>query len=179
MRTVVALIVLVVAAISARPAHAETQRERALRVIEVVEALALNDATMNKLMPAYSAYDTERQTLLAKQVDLLDRLKLVAAIDTAGAADKLLDDHLALQRALVTAETKFVGRLRKMLRADQARVARVILLAPVPVEPAATNPQPAKAPEDSLFPPGSDYDYRPTTPPKPCDPFAEMHGCRP
>ena len=123
MRIVVAVLVL---ALSAAPAVAQSPRERAMRVLDVVDELKLDDAMMNKLLPAYSAYEKERDTLLAKQVDLLEQLRIVSG-DRANSniADKLLDDHLALQRALVAAEAKFVAKLRKLALQDGLRPLRV------------------------------------------------------
>jgi len=184
MRTVVALVGFVVVMFAAIPARAD----RSERVLDVVDALQLNDATMNKLMPAYATYEKERGALLDKQVALLQDIQLNTDVAPPAHTDKLLDDYLALQRAIVATETKFVAKLRKLLKPEQAKIARVMLLSPFQITP----PAPAAAPsdpyappprnqspkrEDDLFPPGSQLANAPRPPPRPCDPFAAMHGC--
>jgi len=163
MRILAALLVLLIAAV---PAFAQTPRERILLALELVDELELDDATAHKLLPVLSAYEREREKLLGTQVDLLERIRL---IDDSAVADKLLDELLALQRSLVAAETTLVAKLRKLLPAEQAARARVMLLTPYQRDAPRRRAPPRR---DDLFPPGSQL-----TPYVPCDPFASMHGC--
>lgn len=165
MRTLVALVVV---ALTSSLAHAgpedDRRRERIFRALTVVDELQLDDATIARVFPVLSAYEKDRDKLIGEYDAVTAQLATATDPTTA---DKLLDQSLATQRALIAVEAKLVVKLRQLLPAAQAARARVMLLAAVP--PA---PTPVRAYDPgALFPPGSSLTA------SPCDPFTQMHRC--
>lgn len=187
MRTVWGIAVLVLL-LGASRAEAQPS-ERWSNVHGVGDALQLDDKMTQRLLTIMTIYDREREAMQAKDVELRDAIRM--ATDPV-AADKLLDQRLALQRQVVAHEQKLVRKLRAILKPAQATKARVMLLGPV--DPLATggglaNTAAIAAPPPvttirrggDLFPPGSQLGVETmvaTPAPTRCDPFAQMHGCR-
>jgi hypothetical protein len=171
MRIVLATLVLALLmspAVSAEPAE---------RAVTVVDGLGVDAQTANKLIDLVTRYDNELDKLQRTRSDLRRRL-VTARHDAPKDINRLLDDALANQRAIVDAEERLVTRVRQIVSAQQTAQLLVLLAATEPshVEEApppavAENPrQRSGYDRDSLFPPGSSS--RPA-----CDPFAMMHRC--
>lgn len=167
MRTLVALLVLVVASphALAGPDDDTRRRDRIFRMLTLADELRLDDVTTAKLYPVLSSYEQEREKLLDEYRSIIGRLH--GATDPA-VADKLLDDSLATQRALIAAEAQFVVKLRQVLPVELAARVRVTLSSTTR-SPAADTRR-ASYDREALFPPGSPLTGR-------CDPFAQMHRC--
>lgn len=188
MRTVWGSLAVIVLLLGASRAEAQSS-ERRSSVQSVGDALQLDDKMTQRLLTIMTIYDREREALQAKDVELRDAIRVTT---DPVAADKLLDQRLALQRQVVAHEQKLVRKLRAILRPVQATRARVMLLGPV--DPLATGGGPSNtaaiaAPPavttirrgGDLFPPGSQLGVEAivaTPDPTRCDPFAQMHGCR-
>jgi hypothetical protein len=161
---IVALLVLLMAA---RPALGQPQRDRTLRILELLEELHADEATLGKLLPAITTYDQEHDRLVQYQAALTAKLR---ATDDPTLGDLIMDQQLATHRLLLAAEATLVTKLRRVLPASQAARARVLLFAP-PRRPVAIERAHRRSyRRDDLFPPGSALTG-------PCDPFSSMHGC--
>ena len=163
-----ALMMLPAPAVSAEPAE---------RAVTVVDGLGVDAQTANKLIDLVSRYDSDLDRLERTRSDLRRRL-VTARHDAPKDIDRLLDDALANQRAIVAAEERLVTRVRQIVSAQQTAQLLVLLAATepshtdeVPTPAVAENPRQRSGYDpDSLFPPGSSN--RPA-----CDPFAMMHRC--
>lgn len=167
------LLAAAVLALMASPAAAEP----AQRAVTVVDGLGVDAQTANKLIDLVSRYDNDLDRLERTRSDLRRRL-VTARHDAPKDVNRLLDDALANQRAIVAAEERLVTRVRQIVSAQQTAQLLVLLAATEPshTDEAAT-PAVAENPRsrsgydrESLFPPGSSN--RPA-----CDPFAMMHRC--
>lgn len=166
------VLVALVLALLASPAAADVGR-----AVIVVDGLGVDEQTANKLIDLVSRYDSELDKLEHTRSDLRRRL-VTARHDAPKDVNRLLDDALANQRAIVTAEERLVTRVRQIVSAQQTAQLLVLLAATEPSH--VEEPPPAAIAEnprtrsgydpDSLFPPGSSA--RPA-----CDPFAMMHRC--
>jgi hypothetical protein len=176
------LVVAVVFCTSSRalagPDDERRRDDRMQRALAIVDELHLDDTATAKLFPVLSEYEQDRDRLVNEYWSLHDR---AARERDHVAADRLLDRLVATHRSLLATETTLVTRLRRLLPADQAARARVMLTAPMSgggwSHTGVHDP-------DALFPPGS----RLSTPRTParvpvaqptgtCDPFAQMHRC--
>ncbi|HSD86781.1 MAG TPA: Spy/CpxP family protein refolding chaperone [Kofleriaceae bacterium] len=166
MRTIVALLVVLLASPAAFAQRSNT----------IADELDLSANVNAKVVTVLKAYDAEMTRLNDQRRDL--RRKLLSARRDPAAADRLIDEGLANQRARVRAEETLMTNLRAVLTPTQIATVVVMLDAS---EPDATPPEPrastrrertrtASYDRDSLWPPGS---TRSDT----CDPFASMHGC--
>lgn len=178
MRNAALLLLLLAPALAAADPDQQRHRTRVLQTLDVVGRLQLDNATTKKLVPVLSSYTRERDRLLE---DYISAERKLDGLTDPKLADQVLDDMLATQSALVATEAQLVVRLRKMLPAEQAAKARVLL---AEAHPRAESPAPVALPvatatatategydPDALFPPGSTLRGK-------CDPFASMHGCR-
>lgn len=172
MRIVLALVVL---ALLASPAAAQP----AARAFTVVDGLGVDEQTANKLIDLVARYDSELEKLQRQRSELRRRL-VTARHDDAKVVNRLLDDSLANQRAVIQAEERLITRVRQIVSARQTAQLMVLLAATEPshgedIVPAETADRSGRVSgsydPNSLFPPGSASR-------RPCDPFASMHGCR-
>lgn len=171
MRNVAVVLLLLAPALAAADPDQDRHRQRVMQGLEMVERLQLDNAMTKKLLPIISAYTTERDRLLGEYDSAEHRLP---TITDAKLADQVLDDMLATQSALVASEAQLVVKLRRMLPADQAAKARVLLSdqqLPRREAPPEASSVATAYDREALFPPGSRL--RPV-----CDPFASMHRCR-
>jgi hypothetical protein len=170
MRTAAAILVVLVASSS-------VQADPGARAVAVIDGLRVDDATADKLLAVVTAYDKELSRLQRQRIEVKRRLVL-AANDQPKQVDVLLDDAIANQRALAHNEEQLIRRTKKLLGPKRAAELLVLLAATEPDRAEDARPATlADVPEartgydpDALFPPKS---ARP-----PCNPFAEMHGCR-
>lgn len=178
------------------------QRARALRAYSLTEQLDLDEATAAKLFPALATFDDELDRLLAARGELQRRLGAAKGLDST-AANKLVDDTVANQRAIWDAEDRRIKQLRMIL--TPAQTARLLVVLPAlerklqdqmrraAAAPAAPKP-PRRPPASSGdlvenpfgeprlkqidHPPSSGESGASAKKPKPCDPFSTMTGCR-
>jgi len=104
------------------------KRIRALRAYTLTEELQLDEATAGKLFPLLARYDDEFDRLLGARADIAKRLAIAGHGNDARAADKLVDEAIANQRAFWEMEDKRLAELRKILSAQQ--VARLLVVLP-------------------------------------------------
>ncbi len=178
MRTLVGLLLVTLAcSLAAAAPRDPATKARLLRVVEIVDDLAVDESTSGQLVPVLSRYYRDHARLDNELDDLGRRIARAQAPEQL---DKLYDEQLDIQRRMLAVETRTVARLRQILPAAKAARARLMLRTPpgdVPAEPApvrSPDPPPAiqalPAPDPGpLFPPTSKLG--------PCDPFAAMHGC--
>jgi len=150
----------------------DAKRDRTYKVVSLIEELHLDESTSGRLFPALSSYLRDRDRL---STELASVTELLGKTTDPASVDRLLDRSLAAQRGLIAVESTVVVKMRKILPAEQAARARVLLIQPAPrPQPAPVPPQPTPelAPRDpgSLFPPKSPLTNR-------FDPFAQMHRC--
>lgn len=103
-------------------------RIRALRAYKLTEELSLDEATAGKLFPLLARYDNEFDRLLGVRADISKRLRQASRGPDARAADKLIDEAVANQRAFWDMEDKRLAELRKILSAQQT--ARLLVVLP-------------------------------------------------
>lgn len=103
-------------------------RIRALRAYKLTEELSLDEATAGKLFPLLARYDNEFDRLLGVRADISKRLRQASRGQDARAADKLIDEAVANQRAFWDLEEKRLAELRKILTAQQT--ARLLVVLP-------------------------------------------------
>ncbi len=104
------------------------QRVRALRAYTLTEELDLDEATAAKLFPVLAKFDDEFDKLLAARADIQRRLEGAGSLTDPKQVDKLVDEAVANQRALWTAEDARLAQLRKIL--TPAQTARVLVVLP-------------------------------------------------
>jgi hypothetical protein len=121
----------------AGPAHSgpgEQRREkikkriRALRAYTLTEELQLDGTTAGKLFPVLARYDDEFDKLLVARADLQKQLDAAANGRDPRAADHVIEDAVANQRAFWQLEDKRLDELRKILSAQQT--ARLLVVLP-------------------------------------------------
>src|SRR5687768_6794689 len=78
-----------------------------LRALSVVDALGVDEQKADKLIPWLSVYDEEHAHLNQQRRELKRRL-VTARHDDPKTVDKLIDDAMANQRALLHSEEKLV-----------------------------------------------------------------------
>jgi len=169
MRTIVALFVVLLASPAAFAQRATT----------IADQLDLSANVNAKVVTVLKAYDAEIAHLDAQRRDV--RRKLLPARRDPAAADRLIDEGLANQRARLRAEETLMTNLRALLTPTQIAAVVVMLEAS---EPDTISPEPREAPtqraqtrtatydREALWPPGSRQRFSAD-----CDPFASMHGC--
>ena len=181
------------------------QRIRALRAYTLTEQLQLDEATAAKLFPALQKYDDEFDKLLIARADIQRRLDASESITDPKQLDKLIDEAVANQRALWETEEKRLTQLRKIL--TPAQTARVLVVLPAmerkiqnQLRKAVQRParggaggdltkNPFEKDEDVIeldTPPverrgGTRRDRAERVTPRDqvCDPFTNVHGCKP
>jgi hypothetical protein len=147
--------------------------EPASRAQAVVDALAVDAITANKLIDLIAHHDIELQRLQHERADIKRRLVTAHRLDPK-TVDRLLDDAAANQHALAEVDERLLARVRQIVPAHQA--ARLLTLLAV-TEPSsddvfAVTPRPPVARAPDLVP-ATAVSGRPA-----CNPFASMHGCR-
>jgi hypothetical protein len=167
MRTLcaVAILLAVCAVAAAGPRDDPKKRDRIYAAMSLIEALALDETTSGKIFPVLSRYQQDRDRLQDEYDTLTAQIGHTSEPTTL---DRLLDRSLATQRAQIAVEATLVVKLRQLLPADQARRARLILVAHG--TPRVEPPPRTYGSSTTLFPPNSRLAL-------PCDPFASMHGC--
>jgi hypothetical protein len=103
-------------------------RIRALRAYKLTEELQLDEVTAGKLFPVLARYDNEFDRLLEQRADIAKRLAAASRGGDQRAADKLVDEAVANQRAFWDVEEKRLVELRKILSATQT--ARLLVVLP-------------------------------------------------
>jgi hypothetical protein len=103
-------------------------RIRALRAYKLTEELALDEATAGRLFPLLARYDNEFDRLLGERADIQRRLAQASQGRDARAADKIIDEAAANQRAFWDMEDKRLGEVRKILSSQQT--ARLLVVLP-------------------------------------------------
>jgi hypothetical protein len=161
----VAILLAVCALAAAGPRDDPKKRDRIYAAMSLIEELALDETTSGKLFPVLSRYQQDRDRL-RDEYDMLTAQ--IGHTSEPTTLDRLLDRSLATQRAQIAVEATLVVKLRQLLPADQARRARLILVAQA--EPPHGSPPTYRSASTTLFPPRSKLV-------PPCDPFAAMHGC--
>jgi len=121
----------------------------------------LDDATARRVGEVLNRYDHEVNRLQQQRSEISRKL-IAAHRRDASDLGRLLDDALANRRALVEANEKLIGKLRSFLspRATIDVLATLHLTDPGPID--------VELPRVSYDP----------DPPRSCDPFAAMHGCK-
>ena len=104
------------------------KRIRALRAYTLTEELQLDEATAGRLFPLLARYDDEFDRLLGARADIAKRLAAAGRGNDARAANTLVDEAIANQRAFWEMEDKRLAELRKILSAQQ--VARLLVVLP-------------------------------------------------
>lgn len=183
MRTLVGVLLVTLSCSLAIAAPRDpASKARLLRVVEIVDELAVDESTSGQLVPVLSRYYRDHARLEGQLDDLGQR---IARAQGPEQLDKLYDEQLDIQRRMLAVESRTVARLRQILPAAKAARARLMLRVPpgpAPVdEPVpAHSPLPPPAiqvePEPPLPDPGPLFP--PTSKLGPCDPFASMHGCQ-
>ncbi len=102
------------------------QKIRALRAYTLTEALSLDEKTAGKLFPLLAKWDDVTDKVMEQRINVQRRL---AAADSADAktVDKLIDEAMANQRALLDLEEKRLAELRKILTPTQTAKLLVVL----------------------------------------------------
>jgi hypothetical protein len=175
MRTQLTAVVLALACSAAVAGPEEdAKRDRTYKAMSLIDELHLDETASGRLFPALSSYLRDRERISAELATVTD---LLGKASDPATVDRLLDRSLAAQRALIAVEATVVVKMRKILPADQAARARILLIQPVAPRPQQPPPEvqpapPATEPRDpeALFPPKSPLTRR-------CDPFAQMHRC--
>jgi hypothetical protein len=103
------------------------KRIRALRAYTLTEELQLDGPTAGKLFPLLARYDEEFDKLLVERAGLQNRLGKTANGSDANAANKIIDDALANQRAFWQVEDKRLDEIRKILSPQQTAKLLVVL----------------------------------------------------
>ena len=118
----------------APPAASQQRREqikeriRALRAYALTTQLSLDQATAGKLFPLLARYDDALDKLLVQHVALQRRLRQADKLRDPAAINQLVDEALANQRALWNLEEQRIADLRKIL--TPAQTARVLIVLP-------------------------------------------------
>lgn len=102
------------------------QKIRALRAYTLTETLALDEKTAGKLFPVLAKWDDVTDKLMVQRIDVQRQLEAADAKD-AKTVDKLIDDAMANQRALLDLEEKRLAELRKILTPAQTAKLLVVL----------------------------------------------------
>jgi hypothetical protein len=103
------------------------KRIRALRAYTLTEELQLDGPTAGKLFPLLAQYDDEFDKLLAARAGLQKRLGNASNGGDANAANKVIDEALANQRAFWQAEDKRLDDIRRILSPQQTAKLLVVL----------------------------------------------------
>lgn len=103
------------------------QKIRALRAYTLTETLSLDEKTAGKLFPVLAKWDDVTDKLIVQRIDVQRRLEATDGMD-GKAVDKLIDDAMANQRALLELEEKRLAELRKIL--TPAQTAKLIVVLP-------------------------------------------------
>lgn len=117
----------------ADPAATTSRREeikkkiRTMRAYTLTEELGLDEATAGKLFPVLAKWDDVTDKLLAQRVDLTRQLRAAGSLPPR-AADRLIDDAIANQRAFWDLEDKRLAEIRKIL--SPAQVAQLLVVLP-------------------------------------------------
>lgn len=166
MRIVLAVLALVVLApvATAQPSP---------RAASVVNGLGVDERTAARLIDLISKYDEEVDALHIRRSELKRRL-VTARNDEPKSVEKLLDEALANQRALLKADERLLGRVRGFLSPRITAQLLVLMSVTEPTHGSAQREQlerSSRRDPDALWPPRSAN--------QPCDPFSTMHSCRP
>lgn len=102
------------------------QKIRALRAYTLTEQLALDEKTAAKLFPVLAKWDDVTDKLMVQRTDVLRQLDGVDGKDPK-VVDRLIDDAMANQRALLDLEEKRLVELRKILTPTQTAKLLVVL----------------------------------------------------
>lgn len=139
------------------------------RAQAVVDALAVDAITGNKLIDLIARHDLELDRLHRERAALERRLVTAHHLDPKS-VDRLLDETVRNQRAIAQLDERLLARVRQIVPAHQA--ARLLTLLAV-TEPSSEDEPPVtiatRPPDAAAFGAAA----RPA-----CDPFASMHGCR-
>jgi Spy/CpxP family protein refolding chaperone len=100
---------------------------RALRAYTLTEELGLDEATASKLFPILAKYDDELGKRVVLRAKLHQDLETAAARGDDAAVDKVIDELVANQKALVDLDAQRFGELRKVLTPRQAGRLLVVL----------------------------------------------------
>jgi len=127
-----ALIVVLLVALFGSAAHADRRDDikkkiRALRAARIVEELSLDDQASAKLIATLDKYDDETEKLVEKRVELTKKLRDVADGKDKAAADKAVDDAVALQKAFRDLEDRRLADVRKLLTPQQTAKLLIVL----------------------------------------------------
>lgn len=99
---------------------------RAMRAYTLTEELGLDEATAGKLFPVLAKWDDVTDKLLAQRVDLTRQLRSAGQL-APKAAERLIDDAIANQRAFWDLEEKRLAEIRKILSPAQTAQLLVVL----------------------------------------------------
>lgn len=102
------------------------QKIRALRAYTLTESLSLDEKTAAKLFPVLAKWDDVTDKLMVQRIDVQRQLEASDGKD-GKTIDKLIDDAMANQRALVDLEEKRLAELRKILTPGQTAKLLVVL----------------------------------------------------
>jgi hypothetical protein len=182
MRTLVGLLLVTLAwSLAGAAPRDPASKARLLRVVEIVDDLAVNESTSGQLVPVLSRYYRDHARLDSELDDLGQR---IARAQGPEQLDKLYDEEIDIQRRMLAVESRTVARLRQILPAAKAARARLMLRTPpaaMPVDEPTRSPDPPPAIQelpDSETPPSNPGPlFPPASKLGPCDPFAAMHGC--
>lgn len=103
------------------------QKIRALRAYTLTETLSLDEKTAAKMFPVLAKWDDVTDKLIVQRIDVQRQLEAAEGKD-GRAIDKLIDEAMANQRALLELEEKRLAELRKIL--TPAQTARLIVVLP-------------------------------------------------
>lgn len=102
------------------------QKIRALRAYTLTESLSLDEKTAAKLFPVLAKWDDVTDKLMVQRIDVQRQLEAVDGKD-GKVIDKLIDEAMANQRALLDLEDKRLAELRKILTPVQTAKLLVVL----------------------------------------------------
>jgi hypothetical protein len=103
------------------------KRIRALRAYTLTEELQLDGATAGKLFPVLARYDDAFDKLLVERGGLQNKLGAAASGLDPKAADSVINDAVANQRAFWQLEDKRLDELRKILTPQQTAKLLIVL----------------------------------------------------
>ena len=101
-------------------------RIRSLRAARLVEELG--EATTGKILPILARYDDEFDKLLQARADIDRRIASASESPDGKAADKIIDEAVANQKAFWAAEDMRLQEIRKLLTPQQT--ARLLVVLP-------------------------------------------------
>jgi len=103
------------------------QRIRVLRAATLTEELKLDERTLTRVLPVLAKWDDVTEDLTKQRFDIQQRLDAADAKDPK-AADRVIDEAVANQKAFWDLEEKRLAELRKILTSGQT--ARLLVVLP-------------------------------------------------